>query len=287
MKSIRHFRVGLMALLVLAGSSACMPTELRRAVPQLSESKATYAGRWRHWLPRWYTVYTVIPGSQPLICGRPNRWMAVADDRMIAITDCLPSAPSVRLPEVGSAIQAAIRQVEQAFDDRIRISDVRIMLVPPGMSYTGKDSQFLTPKSLRFQIAAVYDQSRHEDSQRRIARDAAHELFHMAWRSLDPRHQTSDAAWSEEASASAFESCIEQAAFGSVSPSALKLADQSDPGAFAAGSGPYRSAAGNLQAAVVLREILGSDSKLSTASERAAFDRLCKSVVLDASGDQG
>jgi hypothetical protein len=41
---------------IVMATSACVPSTVRSALPDLSKREPTYAGRWRPWFPWWYTL---------------------------------------------------------------------------------------------------------------------------------------------------------------------------------------------------------------------------------------
>jgi hypothetical protein len=174
-------------------------------------------------------------------------------------------------------LKVALAAIEAGFSDSVRVSKIQLVLIPGNKSYLLQDSQFLRPLDLRLEIAVRWNPDNQTASIQDLTRSAAHEIYHMALRSLRPRHLTRGTL--EETDAAIFESCIEQATFGTIRTQAFDQASQSDPEAFASLDGPYLSAAGNLEATRRLATIAGPDLKISSPREEREFEALCASLA--------
>lgn len=271
-------RTGTFAFALALVTSACVPADIRTAMPGLSTVEPTYAGRWRPWFPRWYTLYSVLPGDAAIDCRTGPPLLNGTTSRRIALTPCMP-LPAPRLSALAGDIAAAADATEAAFAHRIRISRVELRVVQPGARVLEGHSALLDRNGLALRFVAPYAAENPDRSERAIVRSAAHELFHMAKRALSPWHDPDHAIPPEEVAAALFESCVEDEVFGSVSASALDVARQPDPRALAGSTSAYRSAGGNLQATRQLSDIAGPDGIISTADEQSRLGALCASLA--------
>ena len=266
------------ALGIALATSACVPSTVRSALPDLSKREPTYAGRWRPWFPWWYTLYSILPGDAEPACDTPSQVASRGPSRTTMVSSCAPvSGDSLS----GTAIAAgeAADAVEAAFRGKTRIARLGIRLVPPGAKVFERDSSFLRPRSLDLQLVATFDPANEEASRRNLVRSMAHELFHMGKRALAPWHDGAIATPPEEVAAALFESCVEEKVFGSVSRSASDAAQQADPAPFSGNADALRSTAGNLEAAGRLARIAGVDGVVSGAAEREQLEALCASLA--------
>jgi hypothetical protein len=269
---------GALALAVALAASACTPAGIRHALPDLSTVEPSYAGRWQRWFPWWYTLYSLLPGDAAPDCGDASPLRAGMPSRQVALAPCMPLSAS-DLSALEGDLDASVDAAEAAFAGRIRVSRVRLRLVPPGAGALEGHSQLLDRQGLALDFVARYDAASPDRSRRAIVRAAAHEIFHMAKRALRPWHAMADAQPPEEVAAALFESCVEDAVFHSISPSALDLANQSDPRVFSGQPDAYRSAAGNLRATKQLAAIAGSDDSIDDAGEKDRLQALCASLA--------
>jgi len=271
-------RTAALAFAIALIASACVPADVRKALPGLSTVEPTYAAHWRPWFPWWYTLYSIVPGNGETDCVPPPPAVTNRPHLRIELLPCI-ALPEQERSVLAADMGKAAGVVETAFSGRIRISRIELRLVRPHARVMEHRSILLDRDRLQLLFAAPYDNGAPERSRRAIVRSAAHELFHMAMRTLSPWHDGERSNPPEEVAAALFESCVEDAVFDSVSPSAFDIARQADPRGLAGSAGAYRSAASNLQATRQLGDIAGPDDMISTAGERMRLRALCASLA--------
>lgn len=274
---VRAVAPGIVLGIVLA-TSACVPSTVRSALPDLSTQEPTYAGRWRPWFPWWYTLYSILPGRAGSACNAPTQVASRGPSRATSVSSCAPASGD-SLSETAIVAGKAADAVEAAFRGRIRIARLGLRLVPPGTKVFERDSSLLRPHGLDLQLVATFEPTSEDASRRRLVRSMAHELFHMGKRALAPWHDGANATPLEEVAAALFESCVEEKVFGSVSRSASDPAQQADPALFPGNADAHRSTAGNLEAAGRLARIAGVDGVISSAVEREQLEAVCASLA--------
>lgn len=263
---------------IVLATSACVPSTVRSALPDLSKREPTYAGRWRPWFPWWYTLYSILPGDAGPACDTPSQDSGRGPSRTTMVFSCAPVSGE-SLSATATTAGKAADAVEAAFRGKTRITRLGIRLVPPGAKAFEHDSSFLRPHGIDLQLVATFEPANEEASRRKLVRSMAHELFHMGKRALAPWHDGANATPPEEVAAALFESCIEEKVFGSVSRSASDAAQQADPATFSGNADALRSTAGNLEAAGRLARIAGVDGVVSGAAEREQLEALCASLA--------
>lgn len=270
-------KVFLIFAILAAGLGGCTPREIRTARPYLSTEHASYAGKWNTLFPRWYTLYSILPGNSKPWCQRPVRFSS--GQRQLEIVNC-SDADDHEIREFSDRIGRTFDGIEARFSHRVHVTNAVFYLVPPRSEYSMRSVQYLHPLDLEFKVAVRYSGSDSRAFGIEAVRSTAHEFYHMAERALAPHHSVHAAGEiPEEAKAALFESCLEQDIFGSVHEDALDPEKQVDPGYLRGFSGPSMSASGNLQAVNILARITGEDHRLSSPSEDARFYRLCSSLI--------
>lgn len=267
----------LVSVILATGLAGCTPGEIRNARPYLSIDHASYAGKWNLIFPRWYTLYSILPGSRKTRCQRLV-WLS-SGRRKLKVANC-SDANDQQIREFAGRIGRAFDGVEARYSHHIHVTNAVFYLVPPRSDYSMRSAQYLQPMGLEFKIAVRYSGSDPHASEVEAVRSTAHELYHMAERALAPRHSAHmEGDIPEEAKAALFESCLEQDTFGSVHEDAFDPGKQTDPRYLGDFSGPSKSASGNLQAVNTLARITGEDHRLSSPSEEGQFYRLCSDLI--------
>lgn len=270
-------KVFLISVMLTTGLAGCIPREIRNARPYLSIEHASYAGKWNTVFPRWYTLYSILPGNNETRCQRPIRFSS--GHRQLKVANC-SNANDQQVREFSDRIERAFDRVEARYSRRVHVTHAVFYLVPPRSDYSMHSAQYLSPMDMKFEIAVRYSGGNPRASEIEAVRSTAHELYHMAERALAPRHSVSAGGdIPEEAKAGLFESCLEQDTFGSVHEDAFDPGKQTDPRYLGDFAGPSKSASGNLQAVHVLAQITGEDHRLSSSSEEVQFYRLCSSLI--------
>jgi hypothetical protein len=260
----------------MLAASGCVPGYIKQAVPYLSVQGASYVGERLLWAPRYYRLFSVLPGYKPARCRSKPSGDWQTGDRSLAVLDCTNATPD-QIDRAGRTLDKALNSVEELLGQRIHVSEATYVLVRPEEGFLYRSSQILRRRKLEFRIAIRFDASDPHEYEIDAVRSTAHELYHMASLSGASRGPKIE----EEKAASIFETCVERKVFDAVRAAAFDEKLQPVVGIGHSLRSIDQSVEGNRQATIALGRIAGPDLALSSDDEHAALDVLCKSLAVN------
>lgn len=251
-----------LTLLLLSSCAGVRMRESTRVIPEGGVAYLPYFLRFEH-LPSWVTLYSVLPGGKPAVCGRSS---AVVLDKglEVRVAGCSQPIDAETLEHLVRTVSDAAGSIEGRLHRRARLARVSIYLVPPGASMRLRDTRMIRPHALKITLAVRFGSELPNLGLVAAVRALAHEVFHMA----------ADSESSElpnEVRASLFASCVEKDVFGTLSrsfesPDGLVGRDEGN-------NAVLDSLRGHAEAAALIRAVTDSERGPSD------FEALCRRAV--------
>lgn len=278
----KHISPAALSRIFLAIFLACLTTgcstrnQIKAAYPYLSQEQASYLAIRLPWVSSWYRLYSILPGAKESNCKHVGRYRVHDVNRTFDVRDC-SEAIGQEIANFRSHLNMALDSVEQRFGHEIRVTHASYTLVRPNQAHLERDTQIMHVDNLSLKIAVRHDSIKPVESEIHAVRSTAHELYHMGLAAMGLTHESRGPT--EETRASLFASCVEMDVYGELSFETLDRSMQSDPTPFKGQDSAFDSTAGNLEASQLLREIAGSDLRISSPSELKQFAESCKGLV--------